>query len=83
MAESAIGVGLIGCGTVGGGVVKLLRDQADVYAQRIGRPIVLGRLLDKAKDRIIASGLVDADIVTDDVDAWYARTQEDGGEAIE
>ncbi len=71
VAESAIVVGLIGCGTVGGGVVKLLRDQAEVYAQRVGRPIVLGRLLDKAKDRIIASGLVDAGIVTDDADAFF------------
>ena len=68
---SAIGVGLIGCGTVGGGVAKLLRDQAEVYAQRIGRPIVLRRLLDKQKDRVIQSGLADADIVTDDVDSFF------------
>lgn len=71
VAESAIVVGLIGCGTVGGGVAKLLRDQAAVYTQRVGRPIVLGRLLDKEKDRVIASGLVDAQIVTDDVDAFF------------
>ncbi len=71
MTESAIGVGLIGCGTVGGGVAKLLREQAEVYAQRTGRPIVLRRLLDKEKDRVIQSGLVDAQIVTDDVDAFF------------
>ncbi len=71
MADSAIIVGLIGCGTVGGGVAKLIKGQADLYAKRIGKPIVLGRLLDKEKDRVIASGLVDADIVTDDVDAFF------------
>jgi homoserine dehydrogenase len=71
VAESAIGVGLIGCGTVGGGVAKLLREQAEVYAQRIGRPVVLRRLLDKAKDRVIQSGLADAQIVTDDVDSFF------------
>ncbi len=71
MTGTAIGVGLIGCGTVGGGVAKLLREQADVYAQRIGRPIVLRRLLDKEKDRVIQSGLADAGIVTDDVDSFF------------
>jgi homoserine dehydrogenase len=68
---SAIGVGLIGCGTVGGGVAKLLREQAPLYAQRVGRPIELRRLLDKEKDRVIRSGLADADIVTDEVDSFF------------
>jgi len=71
LSGSAIGVGLIGCGTVGGGVAKLLRDQAETYAQRVGRPIVLRRLLDKQKDKVIASGLVDAQIVTDDIDSFF------------
>jgi len=71
LSGSSIGVGLIGCGTVGGGVAKLLRDQAETYAQRIGRPIVLRRLLDKQKDKVIASGLVDGQIVTDDVDSFF------------
>ncbi|MEZ6191156.1 MAG: homoserine dehydrogenase [Phycisphaerales bacterium] len=71
MAESAIGVGLIGCGTVGGGVAKLLREQAEVYTRRTGRPIVLRRLLDKAKDRVIESGLADAAVVTDDVESFF------------
>lgn len=71
MTDTAIGVGLIGCGTVGGGVAKLLRDQADLYTQRLGRPIVLRRLLDKEKDRVIQSGLADADVVTDDVDSFF------------
>jgi homoserine dehydrogenase len=71
VSGSAIGVGLIGCGTVGGGVAELLRDQAELYTQRVGRPIVLRRLLDKEKDKVIASGLVDAQIVTDDVDSFF------------
>jgi len=71
VAEDAIVVGLIGCGTVGGGVAKLLRDQADLYAKRVGRPVVLGKLLDREKDRVIASGLVPADVVTDDVDDFF------------
>jgi homoserine dehydrogenase len=35
----ALRVGLAGLGTVGAGVVKLLRDNADIIAARAGRPI--------------------------------------------
>ena len=45
MSAKALGVGLIGCGTVGSGVVKLLVEQADLYAERMGRPIVLRKVL--------------------------------------
>jgi len=45
MASTPIGIGLIGCGTVGAGVVKLLREQSDVYAQRLGRPLEVRRIL--------------------------------------
>lgn len=34
-------VGIAGLGTVGGGVVRLLREQADLLALRCGRPIVV------------------------------------------
>jgi homoserine dehydrogenase len=34
-------VGVAGLGTVGGGVVRLLREQADLLALRCGRPIVV------------------------------------------
>ncbi len=71
MTESAVGVGLIGCGTVGGGVVTLLQEQVASYEKLIGRPVVLRSLLDKAKDKVIASGLVDPAVVTDDVEAFF------------
>src|SRR5262249_23379696 len=35
------GIGLIGCGTVGGGVAKLLLEQSGRLAARAGRPLVL------------------------------------------
>jgi homoserine dehydrogenase len=34
---SPIGIGLIGCGTVGQGVLRLLEEQGGWYAQRLGR----------------------------------------------
>ena len=42
----AIGVGLIGFGTIGTGVVKVLRRNADVIEQRLGAPLRLLRIAD-------------------------------------
>lgn len=46
-------IGIAGLGTVGGGVAKLLRDQADLLAARCGRAIRVTAVAarDKAKDR--------------------------------
>ncbi len=52
-AGGAIGIGLMGLGTVGGGVAEILSDRADVYARRVGRPLQLRGVLvrDAAKKR--------------------------------
>lgn len=42
----SIGVGLIGFGTIGTGVVKVLRDNAEVIEQRLGSPLRLVRIAD-------------------------------------
>ncbi|MGE0424778.1 MAG: homoserine dehydrogenase [Reyranellaceae bacterium] len=39
--SQALRVGIAGLGTVGGGVVRLLREQADLLALRCGRPVVV------------------------------------------
>jgi len=55
-----ISVAIAGLGTVGGGVLKLLRDNADVIAARAGRPIAVTAISarDRTKDRGVAlSGL--------------------------
>jgi homoserine dehydrogenase len=44
-------VALIGCGTVGGGVAKLLLEQPQRLAARAGRPLVLKRVVVKHPDR--------------------------------
>ncbi len=46
MAARAVGIGLIGLGTIGTGVVKVLRSNADVIAQRLGFPLRLVRIAD-------------------------------------
>ena len=47
----AIGVGLLGCGTVGGGVLKLLSQNAEQLAARIGAPVEVRRVLRRHPDR--------------------------------
>jgi homoserine dehydrogenase len=49
-----IKVGLLGCGTVGGGVVQLLNANASYIESRVGAPIAVGRVLvrDPGKERV-------------------------------
>ncbi len=70
MAEP-LGIALIGCGTVGGGVAELLLTRGDRLAARGGRPLALRRVVvrDLARPR---PDCVPADIVTTDVAAALA-----------
>lgn len=68
--QSPLGVGLLGCGTVGSGVATLLLGRADEYAQRIGRQVLLKRIgvRDPGRDRGFDLALFTADmesVVTD------------------
>jgi homoserine dehydrogenase len=51
MTREALGIGLIGCGTVGSGVARLLLEQSDRLAARAGRPLILRRVLVRDKDK--------------------------------
>lgn len=64
--NNTIGVGMIGLGTVGGGVATLLRDEAELYTARTGKAIELRRVLVRDTTKAKASGLIDPDLVTDD-----------------
>jgi homoserine dehydrogenase len=61
-----LGVALIGCGTVGGGVAKLLLEHPERFAARAGRPIELRRVVvrDPKKVRAVElpAGLLSTDI---------------------
>lgn len=71
MGKSAIGVGMIGCGTVGTGVAMLLRGEADLYARRLGRPIELRRVLVRDVDKACRATGLDAGRVTADAGAFF------------
>lgn len=62
--KSRIGIGIIGFGTVGSGVVKLLQRNRDVLARRVGLPLDLIKVadLDVTRDRGVAlpSGVLTA-----------------------
>jgi homoserine dehydrogenase len=61
-----LGVALIGCGTVGSGVAKLLLEHPDRLAARAGRPLVLRRVVvrDPRKPRAVnlPPGLLTTDL---------------------
>lgn len=59
-----IQIGLLGCGTVGSGVVKLLEKNAATIAQRSGDEVVIHRVMEKDKDKCLAVGIAPERITT-------------------
>ncbi|MFW5813004.1 MAG: homoserine dehydrogenase [Fibrobacterota bacterium] len=53
-------IGLVGAGTVGGGVVKILNARAEHFRNGLGLPVKLARIVDKATDRFAALPVGDA-----------------------
>jgi homoserine dehydrogenase len=51
VGEEAVGVGIIGLGTVGTGVAKVLRRNASVISQKLGFPLRLLRIADIETER--------------------------------
>jgi homoserine dehydrogenase len=54
ISQRPVNVALLGCGTVGGGVIRLLQTNAAKLATRVGGPIVIRKVLvrDMVKDRV-------------------------------
>ncbi len=62
-----IQIGLLGCGTVGSGVVTLLERNKDTITNRSGGEIVIKRILERDVDKCLQFG-VDPQRVTTDID---------------
>ncbi len=71
MAQDSVGVGLVGCGTVGSGVVKLLVEEADLYAQRLGKRLEIRSVLCRAEDVGEATAQVPDGTLIHDLDAFF------------
>ncbi|MGB6555659.1 MAG: homoserine dehydrogenase [Candidatus Binataceae bacterium] len=67
-----IRIALLGCGTVGGGVVKLLRTNAAAYAHKLGAPLELAGVADRSLKPDRALGLP-SKLITRDAAALVAR----------
>ncbi|NLW07170.1 MAG: homoserine dehydrogenase [Clostridia bacterium] len=61
----SLNIGLLGLGTVGGGVFQLLQQNSDVITQKLGRPLNICRILERNMDRVRQLG-VDPGLVTSD-----------------
>ncbi len=68
----AIRIGLLGCGTVGGGVVKLLRRNAAMLAARAGARLELAGVADRSLEPDVSLGLT-ADLITRNAEALVRR----------
>ena len=66
MTTDDYGIALIGCGTVGGGVAKLLLEHPQRLKARAGRPLVLRRVVvndpNKPRDPFIPRQLISTDL---------------------
>jgi homoserine dehydrogenase len=65
MASTHLGVGVIGCGTVGGGVVKLLTEEKEHLLRKTGVAITLRKAADLDPAKRASTGLSDALLTAD------------------
>ena len=69
MDQKPYQIGLIGCGTVGAGVLELLHRRREVFSGLLGRPIEVSKVAvrDVEKTRHNVYGFVDPDVFTADL----------------
>ena len=65
MGKETVKVGLLGAGTIGGGVVNLLTHNAGLINSRFGSTLELEKVADRDTDRLQSLGLEDHKLVTD------------------
>lgn len=72
-ARPPVRVGLIGCGTVGEQVVRLLHSHAEDFTARVGAPVELAAIGVRRLSRDRSGLPCDPSLFTDDIDALIAR----------
>ncbi|MDO8434538.1 MAG: homoserine dehydrogenase [Candidatus Binatus sp.] len=69
-------IALLGCGTVGGGVVKLMRRNAAIYERKLGAPLELAVIADRSLKPDPSLGIT-AKLISRDNEATVARPDVD------
>ncbi|PKM77026.1 MAG: homoserine dehydrogenase [Firmicutes bacterium HGW-Firmicutes-15] len=59
-----INIGLLGCGTVGGGVVKLLAKNQEIIAKKTGAEIMIKKVLERDQQKCLQIGIDHSMIVS-------------------
>ncbi|MCC5830860.1 MAG: homoserine dehydrogenase [Phycisphaeraceae bacterium] len=72
MTREPIGIGLIGCGTVGRGVVELLASKSELLAARLGRSLEIRSILVRDASNRDRGSSVPGNLLTSDPDAFFA-----------
>lgn len=57
MKDSSIGIGLLGLGTVGSGVYKLLRENELQISQRTGKRLEIKKILERDQKKAFSLGI--------------------------
>lgn len=58
-------VGVAGLGTIGGGTVRLLRENADLITARCGRPVTVVAVAERDRERAASVDIGDAELLDD------------------
>ena len=58
-------VGLLGCGTVGSGVVKVLQKNREAIARKVGEEVVLKKVLERYPENALKLGIAPEQVVSD------------------
>ena len=65
MGKETVKIGMLGMGTIGGGVAALLKSNGSRISEKININLVLKRVLDRDIERLRASGLSEDEITVD------------------
>jgi homoserine dehydrogenase len=65
MSTKSVRLGLLGCGTVGGGVVKLLHENAEYFSTRVGAPLEVAKVVVRDVKKVRVPELAMDRVVTD------------------
>ncbi|HAA89497.1 MAG: Homoserine dehydrogenase [Thermoanaerobacterales bacterium 50_218] len=67
MNSEVVGIGLLGVGTVGSGVVKMLRENSEEITQRLGKKLIIKKVLERDPEKPRRLG-IPLEIVTNSFD---------------